>query len=322
MLYWKERGSKAINAEQIAISIRMFFAFLMQDEAGVTLTIAEAKPVVFERFRTWRMGPHSWKLDWADKSFEGSSTGVTGESVQRNLNDIRAGLNHAALNGRVPYVPKVPNVDEKYLTAEPSQPLPLKTLGAILGYVADDVQMNQWVSVMLATGARPDACLAFNPAEQIVGDMLDMHPREAPRTKKRNAVVPYIEPLKPILENWQHAPVKSRKTAWRVMRRVLGLPDWVIPKSIRTTVATELLRLGVPHEEISRLIGHSVMHRTTARYAHYDPSYLTRSRAALTTLWGMAMQERDLWLADHMRTTGKKGATIVLDRKEQKAQNL
>ncbi|WP_052216188.1 tyrosine-type recombinase/integrase [Sphingomonas sp. ERG5] len=57
--------------------------------------------------------------------------------------------------------------------------------------------------------------------------------------------------------------VHLRCRAWWTMRRWLGLPVNVIPKTIRHTIATELRRRGVPAEQISGLLGHVAMNRTT-----------------------------------------------------------
>src|SRR3546814_14275020 len=74
-----------------------------------------------------------------------------------------------------------------------------------------------------------------------------MHPKDWPLTKKRNPTIPAIGPLLPILKDWKKDPhkiVRSRRTAWRKMREALELPDNIVPKTIRHTVATQLRTRG------------------------------------------------------------------------------
>src|SRR3546814_13055113 len=107
-----------------------------------------------------------------------------------------------------------------------------------------------------------------------------MHPKDWPLTKKRNPTIPAIGPLLPILKDWKKDPhkiVRSRRTAWRKMREALELPDNIVPKTIRHTVATQLRTRGVPQEQISTLLGHAYANRTTGDYAKYDPEHLKRA---------------------------------------------
>jgi hypothetical protein len=43
----------------------------------------------------WRLKPHSYSIEWLGKTFAHSSKGVSGEAIQRNLDDVRAALNYA-----------------------------------------------------------------------------------------------------------------------------------------------------------------------------------------------------------------------------------
>jgi hypothetical protein len=140
-----------------------------------------------------------------------------------------------------------------------------------------------------------------------------------------NPWVPCIDPLRPILDEWAKAPhkvAKSRKTWWRNMRRCLGLPANVIPKTIRHTVATEIMRRGAPPKEVSQLLGHlpEGLRRTSSIYAKYDPAYLAESKAVLTTLWNDVQAESERWTADHLRTKIGNNRRFVVDKKTQEAQ--
>jgi hypothetical protein len=331
-LYWKEHGENTRKPGTIATSLRAFIGFLMQDELGPAATVSSLRPVAFARFRNWRMKPHSFTVPWGGKPMVVESDGVRGETVQRNLDDVRAALNHAAANGRIPYAPKVPSVPTTMRSPARDVRVSLEDLGAMIGFASSetltagdplpaDEDFTRWLWLMIATGCRPEAAMAFDPRAQWRGEFIELHPPSQPRTKKRNPVVPTIEPFKPILEAWRGSnstAVKSRRTAWRTMRRALDLPADVIPKTIRHTVATELRSMNVPGEQVSGLLGHRAMHRTTEVYAKYDPAYLREAKAALTTIFETVQRHAKTWLADHSRTKVGNGRVIVVARESGK----
>jgi hypothetical protein len=336
-LYYREHGQHSHGPATIAGSLRAFVGFLQQDAVGASAAISDLTPVVFTRFRKWRMAPHSFTVHWAGQDMRLDSPGVKGESVQRNLDDVRAALNHAAKNGRIPYAPKVSSVPTEQRSPARDVRVTIETLGAMIGFassdtvlpsgivIASDPFFTRWLWLMIATGCRPETALKFDPRDQWNGDLLDLQHKDAARTKKRNPVVPAIKPFKPILTEWRATnaqPVASRRRAWWTMRRALTLPANVIPKTIRHTVATELRRRGVPAEQISGLLGHVAMSRTTEVYAKYDPSYLREAKAVLTTVFEEVFRYAELWAADHLRTKVGNGPVIVIDRNNKKAQIL
>src|SRR3546814_11824824 len=73
----------------------------MQDEAGLAVTVSGMTPNLIKRFIAWRSGAHSYAVPWKGKHYNHTSKGIKGESIQRNIEDIRAALNHAANNGRI-----------------------------------------------------------------------------------------------------------------------------------------------------------------------------------------------------------------------------
>jgi len=249
----------------------------MQDSLGTSATIADITPNVATRFRRWRMGPHEWEVPWGDKIYHHKSQGVSGQAVQRNIEDLRSALIHGEAERRFA-APKVPSVKKGLRKKKrPARLLGAKALGAILGYFKEDVGIYRELALMLATSCRPGAAQSFDPKAQWKGDVLDLQDPEEEETDKRNAVVPAIDPLKPILEDWKkkpHGKVASRKRRWRTMRRVLN--EDVIRYDIRHTVATMLDNSGVPGVQISGIVGHLPSSRGTARttsehYLHYDP---------------------------------------------------
>jgi len=319
--YWEEHGRDADSAGQIASSIRQFIGFLMQDEATTDVTVTQLNPQLFERFRKWRMGPHSYDVPWAGRDFRHSSPGVVGESVQRNLDDIRAALNHnVGETARLPWVPKVPSLKGKYRSPPRDLVLTRAEMGALIGYAAYDIAALRWILLMIGALVRPEAGLAMDPGRQYrpADGLLDLHPPKWPRTKKHNPVVPVIPEFAPWLDAWAahpHKPVLSRKRWWRTMRTNLDLPALAVPKTIRHTIATRLRKMRVPNEELETAMGHLVLKRTTRVYAKYDPDYLLNVSKALSTVWRDYCAAAREWLAVHSLSIPKRGQnlTVVLN---------
>lgn len=321
--YLREHGPDVHRLDTIKSSFRAWIGFLMQDELTTGARVSDLHKVTVARFRRWRMGPHEWAVEWDGKLFRHKSEGVSGEAVQRNIEDLRSALNHAEAAGRIPTAPKLPSVDKKLRSPPREHLFTPAQLGAIVAYADQEPGAQQWLLLMLATGARPDAALAFNPADQWHGNVIDLHPKGAPLTNKRNPVVPVIAPLRPILEGWQHSPVASRKRWWRTMRDKLGIPATHTPKTIRHTVASWLRSNSVPGEQISHLLGHKdrtdTLEATSERYAHADPLKMKAATKALTSLWQTVEREANKWRADHLLTITADNNKIIVDRKAAKA---
>lgn len=316
--YLREHGQDTQREDTIRSSFRAWIGFLMQDELGTGALVADLNKVSVARFRRWRMGPHEWNVEWGGKVYRHTSKGVSGEAVQRNIEDMRSALNHAEAAGRIPMRPRIPSVDKSLRSPARQHLFTPKQLGAVIAYADHEPQVQQWLLLMLATAARPDAALAFNPAKQVHGNLIDLHPADAPRTDKRNALVPIIAPLRPVLEGWHGLPVKSRKRWWRTMRIKLGIPATHVPKTIRHTVASHLRNAGVPGEQISGLLGHKdrddSLVSTSERYAHHDPLKMARTVKALTSLWREVITQADAWRADHLLTITDDNNKIVVAR--------
>jgi integrase len=323
--YWEEHGRSTVKPAQIASSLRQFIGFLMQDIAGLNVTVAELRPQVFVRFREWRMKPHAYSVPWAGETIKHASTGVKGESVQRNLDDIRAALTHHANNGRLPYAPKVPAVPRQLRSPPKDRVLSDEEMGAIVGYAMYDADLFRFVCIQIATLVRPEAAGKFDPRRQYDAkrQLIDLHHADAPRTKKHNPIVPAVPRFVPILEAWARdgaTAVTSHKTRWRTMRRALRLGRDVEAKTIRHTVATRLRTMRVPAEEVETLLGHRVLKKTSAVYAKYDPDYLSEAAKALAIVWDDVMAAAMMWAAGHLRAKVGRGQTIILDRNLAEAQ--
>jgi integrase len=331
-LYWKEHGQHTRNPATIAGSLRAFIGFLLQDPVSARVRFSKLTRAVFRRFIDWRMKPHSFTVPWLGREMPLVSEGVKGESAQRNIDDVRAALNHAVETERVPSAPKVPSVPKEHRSPPRDVTMSIDELGAIAGYASqvssdsDDKGFGRWLWLMIGTACRPQAALAFDPLVQWKDGLIDTHPKGAPRTKKQNPVVAAAPALAKMLDDWRQQslaerdntpPPKSRGRAWRTMRRALELPDQYIPKTVRHTVATELRRRGVPPEQMSVLLGHrpAGMERMTAVYAKYDPRYLAEAVAALQALLMEVNKSAQRWSAGHrvVKIGNEPVAVILVD---------
>jgi len=314
MAYWKEHGKKLVNHDQTSRSLWTFMAFLLQDRVGVQAVITDLTPTLFERFREWRMAPHDFVVPWAGSEKRYASNGVGGATVQRNINDIRAATHHAASNQRIPMAPKIKDLDNRYKSVPRERVLTIDEMARIAWYASHNPDLFRYVALQFATAVRPMAALRFNPVKQYdhKTGLIDLQPNALPQTKKRNAIIPAIRPIRPVLRAWSAAgvdKVTSHKTAWRNMRRVLQLSSDVHPKTIRHTIATILYAHDtVPEREIVELLGHEgKLARTTRIYAKYDPTRLRNVTRSLTKLWLCVSKAARAYGADHMLTTGQRG---------------
>jgi integrase len=266
------------------------------------------------------MGPHSWDIEWGDgKIYRHKSEGVSGQAVQRNIEDLRSALIHGEAERRFE-APRVPSVKKEMRKKKrPAKLLDAKTLGALIGYAKEDEGVYREILLMLGTCCRPGVALAFDPNAQWHDDVLDLQPEDRDETDKRNAIVPVIDPLRPILKAWKEKPhetVASRKRWWRTARRALGIGD-IRAYDVRHTVATMLDNSGVPGVQISGIAGHLPSSRNIARttsqhYLHYDPRNCREAKRALTRFFLAAMREADQWNADHLRTKPAYGQPIAV----------
>ncbi len=321
-VYWQEKGKHNINHDQTGRSLRTFVAFLMRDEAGMNAVVTDMVPALFERFRRWRMAPHAFKLEWDGKPYDYASEGVSGDTVDRNLNDIRAGLNHAEANMRIAFAPKVKAVSIEHLNPLRERVLTEGELARIVWYAAHTPAMFRYVLLQCVTSVRPEAAKSFDPTKQYDDrfGLIDLQPEAKARTKKRNAIIPAIRPMRVVLRAWARdgfKPVGSNKTAWRTLRKVLGLSDDVFPKTIRHTIATWLYNdPSVPARQVAEMLGHEGdLGRTTKRYVKYDPNRLAETVAALTTIWMRISRMARTYGADHLLTIEDKWSPLRVEQK-------
>jgi integrase len=317
LLYWEEHGQHVVSPDQIASSLRAFIGFLMQDAATPGVTYAECNPALFRRFTKWRMGPHAYSVDWAGRCYTHKHAGISGNAVNRNLQDIAAALNYAVKEGRVPYAPHVPPVEARLRPKKPVTVLSPDQLAAVIGYALDDPTLLRFVLAQIATLTRPEAVRAWQPWQQadLALGIIDTHPPGWQRTKKRNPLLPIPTWYRPWLKEWiasgETLPTQTRKR-WATMRAALGLPADTQPKIIRRTMATWLNAAGVPEFEVKTMLGHTAG-GATDQYIQVRPDHLRAARTTQDEIWLRLMFAVRSWRTNHRRTTNRFGKVIVLD---------
>ena len=153
--------------------------------------------------------------------------------------------------------------------------------------------VRTFLALMIGTGARPEALLELTRFQcDLDSGSINLNPPGRVQTKKRRPVLPMAGWLRTFIEAadgpvvaYRGKPVKKIASGFRTLRGAAGFGPDVTAYTIRHTVATELMRRGVPELEIAAILGHRMPNvRTTGRYLHVAPNYLGNARKALESL--------------------------------------
>ncbi|MCW0206003.1 MAG: hypothetical protein OJK14_02825, partial [Achromobacter sp.] len=102
-----------------------------------------------------------------------------------------------------------------------------------------------------------------------------------PNSPPENPVrfIPHLERADQQIVNYYGRKVGSVRNFFQRVQGKDGLPDWVIAKSIRHTMAKHARAAGVDDWQVSGQLGHRKPGRSTTEvYAKYDPAYLSETR--------------------------------------------
>lgn len=201
--YLEEYAIKIPGAEQAAISIQHFMAFLEREQSAGRIIgaakVADLTPRLMRRFIAWRRGAHSYSHENGEGgTVTFKSAGVTATTVSRNLSDIRAALNKAYKDGDLTAAPFIPDVAVGDKSPPRERVLSLTEAAALL----DAASGHLFVFLMLAfcTAGRPSALLQLGPVNvDWDNDLIDLNQPGRARTKKRRPTLPIAQVLKPWL---------------------------------------------------------------------------------------------------------------------------
>lgn len=236
-------------------------------------------------------------------------------SARRELEDLRAALNHWRREGHAVHVPTValpprPQPRMRFLTRSEAAQLLLAAWrmrqewkGASTSR-ATGRHVARFILVALYTGTRSAAICgaAMRPGVANASGYVDLEsgiywrkPPGAAQNNKRQPPVPIPPRLLAHLRRWHRLgisrdfvvewngkPVASIKRALRAARAAAGLGPDVTAHVLRHTTATWLLQAGVDMWQAAKFLGMSV--ETLERvYGHYAPDHLQAAAKAISS---------------------------------------
>lgn len=141
--------------------------------------------------------------------------------------------------------------------------LTLEQVRSIADCASENVRAAIWIATF--TGCRRGEICGIRPGD--VGE--DFITLRAGMTKTaRTRIIPIIAPLRPWLQFLPLAiGARGIESGFKNARNAAGMP-WADFHDLRRSCATLMLAAGVPMHVISKLLGHSSVRITEARYAH------------------------------------------------------
>lgn len=271
--YLREHGPAMANPKRPAMSRATILRYFGEHE-----TVDKITPAAVRGFITWR-GKH--------RNNRGEPIKLN--SIRRELQDLKAALNHAHKEDRlesVPYIqiPAATEPKDRWLTPEEAKRI----------YDALSPHIQAFMLLALLTGQRKGALLGLK-WEQVSFDLRRIYfqPSGQKQTNKRKAIVPMCDMLYRLLaairKRRPHAeyvilkstgkPYTGEVTGFRNACRKLGMDD-VTPHTLRHTAASWLYQDGIAWADIQLLLAHK-MPGMTGRYTHHGPDYLQTAVNAL-----------------------------------------
>ena len=150
-----------------------------------------------------------------------------------------------------------------------------------------------FIAMALLTGQRKEAILGLTKDRVFLNDGFIDFNEDGPLSERRKAraVVPISSEMRELLAllqsdsiyivNNNGRRIRDMRKIWRKVTKAAGL-EGVTPHTLRHTVATLLVRAGVPLIEVSKLLGHKDSRVTERVYAKFSPDYLKRATEALS----------------------------------------
>lgn len=218
--------------------------------------------------------------------------GVQPSTVRHELITLRAALRMAWRDGRLDRMLPIPMPPAGHAR---QRVLALTEIRRLRQAVTDDPQMEVFVALLIATGARRGAVLELTwDRVDFAGRTIDFrapHPRAARR--KNRAVAPMSARLASLLRTHrertpgEYVVALSVFQAGRRFRAACQRArlEGITPHVLRHTAATHLLR-SVPLVQASRMLGHRSVAITEQVYGHLTVGDLTPAAKALDRLLG------------------------------------
>jgi len=150
-----------------------------------------------------------------------------------------------------------------------------------------------FIAMALLTGQRKEAILGLTKDRVFLDEGFIDFNENGPLCERRKAraVVPISPEMRELLTvlqsdsiyvvNNNGRRVRDMRKVWGKVIKAAGL-EGVTPHTLRHTVATLLVRAGVPLIEVSKLLGHKDSRITERVYAKFSPDYLKKATETLS----------------------------------------
>lgn len=282
--YAVEHGSGADDPDRIAYSIIHLTGFWAGKSTG---QINQALCQAYGAQRTYERGPE-------DARYVRHAAPGT---IRRELEVLRAAINHAERQRRILYAPHV------YLPAKPRHKdvwLTRDDIARLLWACRDyhvRTYLPRFILLALYTGARKRAVLDLKWSQvDLRTGRVDLNPPGRAPTAKRRPIVNVPRTLLGHLRRWHRnrhtdyviervdngawGPVGDPKKGLAAAGRRSGRPD-VTPHVLRHTAGTWMAQNGVSMHDIGGYLGQSTAEATEI-YMHHHPDFQNNARAGLT----------------------------------------
>lgn len=244
---------------------------------------------VFKNKRPDRLQP----IDFA--TFFSSRGPVSEGTLNRDLSVLQAIISYArkaGLTNANPHIPKFksPPARKRVLSD-------LEIADLLKACLGDDALLT-FVQLALLSGQRREAIIKLKWLQvDFTNSVIDFRDREelnAGRMKGRG-VIPIVGDLAEVLEAlrakrdpsnpfvigaWS-GRISCLRHAFNAAAKKAGFSD-VTPHTLRHTVATRLIKRGVPLLKVSQLLGHASIITTERNYMHVTPDYIAEAAAQLS----------------------------------------
>lgn len=236
----------------------------------------------------WRsMEPHLGsvpinKLSGAIVSAYMRKRNVMPGTINRELGVLNSALRWANAQGYIDqliFIPRMPSTPprQRWLTEE--------ECSALLEAAKEYPHVYIFIAIALLTGQRKEAILSllWEQVRWSEGYIDFNQDGNLSNRRKGRAIVPISTEMERLLRGIQSDSlyvvnnngrrVRDFRKAWGKIVKRAGL-EGVTPHTIRHTVATQLVRKGVPIIEVAKLLGHKDSRVTEKVYAKFAPDYL------------------------------------------------
>jgi len=271
--YYEQYGQKLKSAHLARLSLEYWLEFYGGKTVTETANVTEQ-----ERFHNWLIYNKRLKPN----------------SAARIIAYGKAAISWSWKRGEIHHMPYFLPVKNIGVIPPRGRPLEVREV-ALMIKQAKATHLKDFIILMLATAARPDAVLDLTYGRcDFDNQLITLNAFDRVQTKKHRPTVklpdellPYLQSLKAQSEsdhviNFQGRSIKRIKTAWKATRAKAELDDQVNPYSLRHTMARHMRRSGVPAWEVSAQLGHKTREASTTEiYAPFDPTYLSKAKAAI-----------------------------------------